>query len=123
LLAGVETRAGEGEGPPRRLARAQLCHQFAGAAIEPEPGRANGLARRVDQPGAVTLSGHGKCRDLAPRQSRAQFRQRRDRVAPASRHVLLDTTARDVFDPVGSRGARERPPRRVERHRLDHRGS
>ena len=115
------------------MAEHQLAHaggvEFADdrgrPGIEPEPGRCDGLAVRVHQPGAVALAGDRERQGAAAEiwDQAGKIAQYRGRLVPGPRHVLLDAAAGQVDIVVRSPGHRDLGPVPVEGHGLDHRGA
>ena len=95
------------------------------AGIEPKQPPADGLAVGVNQPGPVTLRGHGESGDAAREVWNAfgEFPQCRGAIGPGPMHVLLDLTPAKRLIDIGPGGDRDLFSGKRKRDRLDDGGA
>ena len=95
------------------------------AGIEPKQPPADGLAVGVNQPGPVTLRGHGESGDAARevRNVFGEFPQCRGAIGPGAMHVLLDLTPAKRLIDIRPRGDRDLLSGKRKRDRLDDGGA
>src|SRR5690606_16190070 len=98
LVRRVEAGAGDPEDPLAGTVAAELLDDLPGPGVEPQPGRRDGAAGGVRQPGSVALPGDGERRG-APREIGnliAKLPERLRGRGPGFVHVLLDAPLGDM---------------------------